>query len=820
MPDGADLEQLRRRLKAETNGLVSYIFDSLAPALIPDNASDATRTRRDKVVNDPIWKVFSLSQPLQILADLPLLQRLRRVRQLGLVHLVYPGGHHTRFEHSLGAMCAADRMFDMLADSGRMQGEFRKHQKSLVLCAAILHDSGHTVFSHVGERVLQQALKQEFANIGQILDAAFPDAMKSPGAATGSRPKLPAAAELLSAVFALSPSMDRVIPRLALAVEPNEAIMEICGLILGRPRNIVEADTYYYWVKCIISGDLDCDKIDYVARDAYYAGIPTATDIDRLMSQLVAVEARHDTDAPDLTYRFGNGNADEIQLFGIRPAGASTLEMFVMTRSYLYERLYAHPKVRAAERFLERILVQRVQYGRDEQSWIHKDIFDLLYAPAGDDYVLGKLTEDRYLPNIGDHFSSMAARILTRRLPVRALAISPLTMAEAVPQGDSIDSAQFMPWQAAEDELGPGTQGTVDFETRVCELTNLQFGHDVIIDWYLPNPIREDPDIWVADAADGHTVKRVSSYFNVEQLANAYRSTKQVAWVFADSETASRVAGAAAITLGERYDLIPNRDGFTRAKIPVHSVDPFFDELLSKSDDLRDIIANIRSTSIDRRILRPPARILARGLLALDENERMHVGARLSRQVAEAKLARAFYNDLYVANQVLGILLKHCKAFYRDALFSKPVSHQNERRFQNHLRAFCETDSECCTLFNVTAKPESERGTLDLLFQAKTPSTDYPSVVVELKSDPAEEYGRQYEAHAGQPFQYAGAHHGRVSILYVQFKSDASVRMADTIQVRANAHEQSQQLVFCLGQQAFADVPSALGQTSVPLGNS
>ena len=48
--------------------------------------------------------------------------------------------------------------------------------------------------------------------------------------------------------------------------------------------------------------------MDYVARDAYYAGIPTATDIDRLLSQLVAVKARDDISAPDLHYSFGRGN--------------------------------------------------------------------------------------------------------------------------------------------------------------------------------------------------------------------------------------------------------------------------------------------------------------------------------------------------------------------------------------------------------------------------------------------------------------------------------------------------------------------------------
>jgi hypothetical protein len=439
MPELGLLE-LRRKLRTESHGLVDFVFDTLSPRLIERDLKVSSGS--EKVVNDPIWKMSVVGPSVLPLMELPLLQRLRRVRQLGLAHLVYPGAHHSRFEHSLGSMRAAERMFDALAVSGNMPSEYQRRLRKVVTSAAILHDAGHTAFSHVGERVLQNALRDEYEAIIRILRRAFPDSLERVSTAPAIAPerhKLPAAAELMSALFVLSPSMEGIVPTLQHEFSPDECMMMMCGFILGRPWNLREGDVHYYWAKGIISGDLDCDKVDYVARDAYYAGIPTATDIDRLLSQLVAVKARDDISAPDLHYSFGRGNPTELQLFGIRPAGASALEMFVMTRSYLFERLYAHHKVRAAERLLQRLLLQRIQIGREDENWGLPEIFGLLYAPGGDDYVLGYLSNSS-----NEHFVQLARRILDRKLPARALAISASSMG-TTPRAEATDVSTFLP---------------------------------------------------------------------------------------------------------------------------------------------------------------------------------------------------------------------------------------------------------------------------------------------------------------------------------------------------------------------------------------
>jgi hypothetical protein len=143
------------------------------------------------------------------------------------------------------------------------------------------------------------------------------------------------------------------------------------------------------------------------------------------------------------------------------------------------------------------------------------------------------------------------------------------------------------------------------------------------------------------------------------------------------------------------------------------------------------------------------------------------------------------------------------------------VPRANEQRFQAQLKAFCEAAPQCNEFFSVREAEAAAGGKTDLVFHWKNSRDGYPDIVVELKSE-ERMYAMQYEDHAGQPLQYAGSPaYGRVSILYVQFKSDASVRIGDTIRIRQNLPAGSQQLVLCLAQQAFASVPSAGGEFSV-----
>lgn len=107
---------------------------------------------------DPIHDFIRVYDTELKIIDLPLFQRLRRIRQLSGAHLTYPGAQHSRFEHSLGVLHVAGQTADALKESGYLNSD----QIDNIRLAALLHDVGHGPFSHLFEEVLQ-AKKKDLA---------------------------------------------------------------------------------------------------------------------------------------------------------------------------------------------------------------------------------------------------------------------------------------------------------------------------------------------------------------------------------------------------------------------------------------------------------------------------------------------------------------------------------------------------------------------------------------------------------------------------------------------------------------------------------
>ncbi len=133
----------------------------------------------------------------------------------------------------------------------------------------------------------------------------------------------------------------------------EELTVTIASLVLGYAGPLLIGKQYLYFMKDIISGDIDADKIDYVARDGYFAGVLLAIDVDRLLSQLIAIDLNRDKLPDSVTSRLPAREVDAIYATGLKPTGASAMEMLVLTRVYLFDRIYLHHKVKAAEQFAE-----------------------------------------------------------------------------------------------------------------------------------------------------------------------------------------------------------------------------------------------------------------------------------------------------------------------------------------------------------------------------------------------------------------------------------------------------------------------------------
>lgn len=192
----------------------------------------------ERVYHDPLHGAIALNSgdPTEALLiqliDTPPFQRLRRIRQLGPASLTFHGAEGSRFTHSLGVMAVARRAFDRIA---RDYPQLLPH-RTVLLCAALLHDIGHGAFSHTAEEIFgsdhevwTRRILRESKPIRELLDRHSPDLI-----------------DQIEAVF--------------LKKYPVPLISQL------------------------VSSQLDCDRLDYLMRDSYFTGASYGRiDLDRIL---------------------------------------------------------------------------------------------------------------------------------------------------------------------------------------------------------------------------------------------------------------------------------------------------------------------------------------------------------------------------------------------------------------------------------------------------------------------------------------------------------------------------------------------------------
>src|SRR3954469_10590405 len=181
----------------------------------------------EKIIRDPVHDVIvlrtdrSLEALLFRLLNVPQVQRLRRVRQLGLASLAYPGADHSRYSHSLGVMETARKMINRL----RSLVMIDPRKEALCLVSALLHDLGHGPFSHVFERI-SGFHHEEITR--QIIEDENGDAHR------------------------------------LLAEFDSQMPANVTAMLQGQPRRSFYND--------ILASQLDADRFDYLLRDSLMTG--------------------------------------------------------------------------------------------------------------------------------------------------------------------------------------------------------------------------------------------------------------------------------------------------------------------------------------------------------------------------------------------------------------------------------------------------------------------------------------------------------------------------------------------------------------------
>ncbi len=284
-----------------------------------------------KVFRDPVHNLIPFQRDedgdrlLLALVDSAELQRLRRIRQLGLAHYVFHGAEHSRFGHSLGAMQVARRMLEQI---GR-HVPLSEAERVPILAAALLHDVGHGPLSHNAEGLLGLPHEQWSARL--ILD---PEGELQP----------------------LLASFDPGLPERVAALVQGKA----------RPR----------WLGGVVSGQLDCDRLDYILRDAWALGIEVSYDLSRLMGllSLDSIEDRLLVDA----------------------RGHDTVEAYLIARHHLYRNVYHHKTTRAAGAMLGAAIRRAVELVGERPEWARS------LAPGLGAALHGEIPEARALRALDD----------------------------------------------------------------------------------------------------------------------------------------------------------------------------------------------------------------------------------------------------------------------------------------------------------------------------------------------------------------------------------------------------------------------------------
>ena len=196
----------------------------------------STEINKLKIFNDPIYGFITL--PNTLIYDLvqhPYFQRLRRISQMGLSYLVYPGAHHTRFHHALGCMHIMQKAVDVLRFKGV---EISKEEEKALYIAILLHDIGHGPFSHAMEHSIVEDVNHES----------------------------------ISLLF-MNELNEQFNGELTLAIQ------------------IFKEQYHRKFMLQLISSQLDMDRMDYLRRDSFYTGVAEGNiNSERLIQMMNVVD--------------------------------------------------------------------------------------------------------------------------------------------------------------------------------------------------------------------------------------------------------------------------------------------------------------------------------------------------------------------------------------------------------------------------------------------------------------------------------------------------------------------------------------------------
>lgn len=269
---------------------------------------------------DPIHGFIRFDEIEKRVIDSPCFQRLRYILQMGVSYLVYPGSTHSRFEHSLGVMELATRIYESLMAKHNLvfsekiptRPEERAYWRRILRIAALCHDMGHLPFSHTAESSIFPQGGHESMTL-KIIQSS-----------------------LMRGVWKLIPSLGRSVEEdiIKLSVSVDELKDFDSKIILSPWERVLS--------QIITDDNFGADRTDYLIRDAKYTGVSYGHfDYHQLIDTLRILPSPHH--AKDL-------------MIGVAESGMQSVESLWIARYLMSARVYQHPRARIYSHHMSRFM--------------------------------------------------------------------------------------------------------------------------------------------------------------------------------------------------------------------------------------------------------------------------------------------------------------------------------------------------------------------------------------------------------------------------------------------------------------------------------
>jgi HD superfamily phosphohydrolase len=485
-----------------------------------------------------------------------------------MVHAIYPGAIHDRFTHSIGVVEIVDRMIGALSRNATYRKDYGERPDSnlptpsdedrfTIRLAALLHDIGHGPFSHASEDLVEERNSEEFDNLNEIFRAYFEGAR-------GVKPS-----EAFAILLIISEALQCVLghPRFTIPVKDRSRLpVSIVALLLGSRGGKLEAPYLYE----LISGPIDADKLDYMARDSFFTGLPLGIDVTRLIRKLEIVRITPvNAINEELVKRAQEAPENAVYEMGISLAGLTAYEQMIVGRAMLYDRVYYHHKVRCAEAMLRKLFrIAETERGRPfSVEELYSDIpDDAMILLLGGQIQVGDLTGG------GEASQKLASRIRTRKIFHRAFAFAARFFGclDSLKKTEKQDTLAAL-WEEIFEALST-PEACTELENQIVATANCllekvpeipaDIRHvdvaDLIVD--LPEDRVTAGSRTLPMRTEGGRITSANLFFSPDKWSEAYKSQKQCGFVFAHNGLKEVIWLASQIVFFKRFGAVMSED--------------------------------------------------------------------------------------------------------------------------------------------------------------------------------------------------------------------------------------------------------------------